>query len=384
METASLEIVAGICTKNCESTIRHVLLSVDKGLSRFYPYRKCGIIVCDLSTDSTEDVVKKTKTNNPVFFLQQKGKPGKGNAVKTIFKHALEMNASTILLIDGDLLSVKPSWVRSLTEPVINGFDLTVPYYDRHKYDSVITNHVVYPFVASVYGKEIRQPIGGEFGLSSRFVKDLLEHPRFPEGFGIDIFITTCALAWNMKVVETRLGVKNHASTRSYKNFCDTLLPMFDQVVSTLFEITVHHENRIKNMKGVEKIQRFGDIEHSSLEELDIDWKFLYKKFLESYERLAKSDIFSEKTKSAFEEVVSKGDVISVDLWSSALFEGFRYYRKTRDIATVLEALKPVWMGRVSSFIRETQLMSNVDAECMIKGQVDIFLERRSMIFQDT
>ena len=371
------EIVIGVCTKNCEDTIQNVLKKVDKGLRLFFPEKESVILVSDFSEDSTEEKVKNTETVTPVIFRRQEGGPGKGNGVKTIFKFVLENGADKLALVDGDLLSIKPEWIKALIEPLEKGFDLVVPYYERHKYDSVITNHIVYPFVSCMYGKEIRQPIGGEFGLSRALVKKLIEHPKFPSGFGIDIFITTSALAENMRVVESRLGVKNHASTKGYKNFEKSLLPMFDQVVSTLFELTLHNKEKIKNVSDVEKVMRFGSINGASVNGSVIDHRELYQKFMEQLPEILESDVFSQKTKEYLKGIIDNKDVVSVDVWSDAVFDAFNYYVQTMDIERVLKGLKPVWMGRLASFVQQTKLMSNLDAECLIKGQIDVFKERK-------
>jgi len=371
------EILVGICTKNCEDTIQNVLRKVDEGLIKFFPEKKSIIMVSDLSEDLTEKRVKETETRNLVVFRRQEGGPGKGNGVKTIFRFAIESDAKFVALVDGDLTSIKPEWIKALVGPLEKGFDLVVPYYERHKYDSVITNHLVYPFVACMYGKEIRQPIGGEFGLSRKLVEKLMNHPKFPSGFGIDIFITTCALAEGMKIAESRLGVKNHASIKGYKNFENSLLPMFDQVVSTLFELTLHHKDRIKNVSDVERVERFGNVNGMPVNGSVVNEEELYQRFLEEFPWVLESDVFSSRTKEFLKKSVGNGDMVSVDVWSDAVFDAFQYYMRTLDMEKVLRVLKPVWMGRLASFVKQTQLMSNLDAECLIKGQVDIFKERK-------
>ncbi|RLJ08983.1 MAG: hypothetical protein DRP13_01650 [Candidatus Aenigmatarchaeota archaeon] len=372
------EIVVGICTKNCEDTIQNVLKNVDEGLRGFFPEKNSVILVSDFSEDSTEKMVKKTKTVTPVVFRRQEGGPGKGNGVKTIFKFVLKSEANKLALIDGDLLSIKPEWIKALIEPLEKGFELVVPYYKRHKYDSVITNHVLYPFVACMYGKEIRQPVGGEFALSRRLVEKLIKHPKFPSGFGIDIFITTSALADNMRVAESTLGVKNHASTQGYKNFEKSLLPMFDQVVSTLFELTLYNKEKIKNISDIEKVTRFGNIDDIPVNESVIDHKELYQKFLEETPKILNSNVFSQKTKEHLKEIINNKEMVSVNVWCDALFDAFDYYVKTLDIESVLRSLRLVWMGRLASFVQQTQFMNNSDAECLIKGQIDIFKERKA------
>jgi hypothetical protein len=51
--------------------------------------------------------------------------------------------------------------------------DYIAPYYLRHKYDGTITNGIIYPMTRTLYGKSVRQPIGGEFGFSGSLATTL-------------------------------------------------------------------------------------------------------------------------------------------------------------------------------------------------------------------
>jgi glycosyltransferase involved in cell wall biosynthesis len=324
------EIAVGVCTKNCEGTIQNVIEKVDEGLSRFYQGRRCIIIVSDLSADATEERVSKTKTRAPVFFTRQDGGPGKGNGIKTVFRLADRAGAGMVALVDGDLTSIKPEWIKALLEPVHQGYDLAVPFYHRHKYDAIITNHIMYPFVTSLYGTEIRQPIGGEFGLSMSLIKKLLRHPKFPEGFGIDIFITTTALAEKMRVAETTLGVKSHTSTETYIDFSKLLVPMFNQVVSTLFDLTLYNRDKIRDVKNVKKVKRFEFISDKHIKESNVDRNMLFRIFQRDYERMMESDVLSEETKSQISGVISGsvGRSISRRFWKNTLKDIVNYSRE--------------------------------------------------------
>jgi hypothetical protein len=438
MKIPNADILIGICTKNCQDTIQNVIEKVDRGLSEIYPDRKCIIVISDLSDDKTKEKVYGTQTSNEVFFTRQDGGPGKGNGIKTVFRLADDAGARIVALVDGDLTSIGPGWINSLTEPIENGFDLAVPYYERHKYDSVITNHVIYPFVTSVYGTEIRQPIGGEFGLSIDLVRKLMTHPRFPEGFGIDIFITTSALVEGMKVAETALGVKSHASTKEYSDFEKLLVPMFNQVVKTLFDLTLYNKEKIRNVSDIKNVKRFGEIRGGSVAESVVDRKVLFRMFLRDFDTLMNSDILSEETKKEIRNVVSKssgkkiskgfwknsmkdmisylhdrmykrgdramrpdilseetkkeirefiygesGQIISVDTWVNTVFDAFQKYKNPAKRKDAIDVLRTVWIGRFSSFVRQTRFMDTKDAECMIKGQIDVFNKKKGMMLQN-
>jgi hypothetical protein len=432
MKIPKSEIVIGVCTKDCERTIADVLRKVDSGLREFYSSRKCLVIVSDLSSDSTEEKARQSGISTPMVFTRQDGGPGKGNGVKTIFRLAHESGARMVALVDGDLTSIRKEWIRALIEPLDRGYDLAVPFYYRHKYDAIITNHVIYPFVASLYGTDIRQPIGGEFGLSGKLVKKLMEHPMFPEGFGIDIFITTTALAEGLKVAETTLGVKSHTSTETYIDFSKLLVPMFNQVVTTLFDLTLFNKSKLSLRKETARVKRFDFIDDKEVSESSVDRNMLFRIFYNDYEKMMSSDILSERTKQQIREVISgsvgkrvsrgfwkntvrdvvryshdrvkkrkdramrpdilseetkseirnfiygeKAQIISVDTWSNAIFDVLGKYSDQKRRKEAIDVLRAVWMGRFSSYVRQTRFMDTSDAECYIRGQVAVFNEKK-------
>ncbi|MCD5408821.1 glycosyltransferase, partial [Candidatus Bipolaricaulota bacterium] len=159
-----VDLVVGICTKNCASTVARVLKAVDEGLTHFFGGHGALIVVSGgFSTDGTREVAAATPTQVEVVVLTQRGGPGKGVGVRTVLEEAQNRDARAVALVDGDLTSIRPEWLKLLLEPILAGAELVVPLYLRHPHDGVITNHVVYPLVNVLFGLGVRQPIGGEF-----------------------------------------------------------------------------------------------------------------------------------------------------------------------------------------------------------------------------
>ena len=97
------------------------------------------------------------------------GVGGKGAALRTIFEIAAALEVQALVVVDSDLRSIVPEWIELLAGPILKGgYDYTTPLYARYKYDGTITNTVTYPLTRALYGHRIRQPIGGDFGVSRR------------------------------------------------------------------------------------------------------------------------------------------------------------------------------------------------------------------------
>ena len=379
------ELVVGVCTKNCASTIQRVLAAVDEGLARFFPTRKSLIVVSDgFSTDGTRELAAEVSTRAGKLVLTQRGGPGKGVGVRTILQVAEEKQARAIALVDGDLLSLKPDWVRLLLQPILGGAELVVPLYLRHPHDGVITNHVVYPLVNVLFGLGVRQPIGGEFALSGKLAGRLLEDPLFPDKFGIDIFITVVGAVEGGRVVEAALGVKEHESTKQYADPEALLVPMFHQVAGTLFRLVHHFRDHVKRVRKVQAVPRVGELPPFEPSPVPVDEGRLLLRFRSLVEeRIAGKDTFLGPLAERVEQL-SRMPLSSlkfpVSLWAEALYRAIGAFpRSPEDTLCVLE---PLWQGRYLAFVRETKGLTVPEAESRICGQVSEFWKLRSLLEQ--
>ena len=384
MSTDSLDIIVGICTKNCADTVAGVLKTVDRGLAQFFPSKRILIVVSDgFSTDATQEKVQETKTAIEVMFTPQTGGLGKGNGVRTILEIARDHGAAAVALVDGDLTSIEPDWVKKLAGPILEGKDLVVPYYLRHHYDGVITNQIAYPLTNVLFGVGVRQPIGGEYGISARLLERLLQHELFPEKFGIDIFITLVATSEQMEIAEAVLGVKEHESTKQYADPDKLLVPMFYQVVGTLFRLINHYHDYIKTVYEIRPVERLGEMPDKRPGAITVDQADLLRRFKEKYaELMGENAAFLGDLREDLDRIAScelDGYSFPLPLWVKAVYLAIDAFSVTEDLK-ILDVLRVLWQGRFLSLVRETEAMSAEEAEAYIRGQLAIFEEQRSIL----
>jgi len=210
-----VDIIVGIPSYNEADNIDYVVKQVDKGLSKYYPKLKSLIINVDNnSPDGTKKVFENTKTKSKKLYITTRpGIAGKGYNFFNLFKVAKELDAKLIIVVDADLKSITPMWIRDLGEPILKEkYDFITPIYARHEYDGSITNHICYPLFYGLLGKNIRQPIGGDFSMSGDLVKYLMQQKWIvtTKKYGIDIFLTSHAIFGNFKIGQTNLGAKIH------------------------------------------------------------------------------------------------------------------------------------------------------------------------------
>jgi glycosyltransferase involved in cell wall biosynthesis len=166
-EIQSAEIIVGIPSYNEADCIAFPTDVASRGLLKYFPHKKSVIINVDNhSPDGTKDVFLNTPTKVPkVYISTPPGIKGKGNNFLNLFKAAVELRAEAIIVVDADLKSITPSWIRYLGEPLMGRFDYVTPIYARHKYDGTITNHIAYPLLRTRWRFWVLRKIGPGFSI---------------------------------------------------------------------------------------------------------------------------------------------------------------------------------------------------------------------------
>ena len=270
------DIMVGIPSYRNAATIGHVVRAAQAGLVQYFPDLRPVLVNADAgSPDGTQRVVVETEppgyveqillvhpTNRlarvSLTYPEVDGVGGKGAALRTLFEMAAALEVEALVVVDSDLRSIVPEWIELLAGPIVKGgYDFVTPLYSRHKYDGTITNTVTYPVTRALYGHRIRQPIGGDFGVSGDLIRYYLAQDNWTEDvsrFGIDIWMSTMALTGGFAVCQTRLGAKIHDP----KDPGSDLGPMFRQVVGTLISMARDNADRWLTITGSHEVPAYG------------------------------------------------------------------------------------------------------------------------------
>ncbi len=366
------DVLVGIPSYNNESTIGHVIESVSEGLHRHYKNLRSVIMVADGgSTDDTRDIADATHIRpwQEKLVTIYRGPAGKGTALRSIFETADRLSVKACMVVDSDLRSITGDWVEHLLEPVINhDYDFVAPIYCRYKYDGTITNNVVYYLTRALYGKRIRQPIGGDFAFSRRCASFYMSQDVWETDiakFGVDIWMTTSAIVNNFKTCQSHLGVKIHDA----KDPAVHLAPMYRQVVTTLFVLMEQYQDFWKKVKGSEPTEIFGLDPGIEPEPIKVDLKLLVRKFKFGYRYFGVlwKKIFSEKVYKEIQRAskMSAEDFsMDIETWARILFEiASTFHKWKHNRYKLVELSTPLYYARVASFVNKTKQMTCKEAE---------------------
>ena len=384
-ETKPVDVLVGVLCKDVEATVLNVLNVINEGLYRYFPDYKKAIVICDgNSSDKTREAIDLFQPYNSIdkIVTTDITSGGKGAGVMTIFEMAHEADAKSVVLMDGDLLSIKPGWIESIANPIVYGrADLTVPYYIRDKNDGVITNNLIYPFTRALYGIDIRQPIAGEYALSKNLYELLREHPLFPPDFGIDIFILTVAAAEGMYVKEGLFSLKIHESTMHYLEPEKFLIPMFRKVTGSMFELAKYYEDywRCKPARWHTKLYRECFSPKPIPVRINIpEMKKSFETEFESTKNTMKQ-FLPDEIVTKLDDIVNNNENFDSELWVKIVYHYAAAYKKVTndsDKYQLLDSLKTLWIGRFVNYANEVEGMDINEAERVIQEQAKVFEEK--------
>ncbi len=381
------DILVGIPSYNNARTIGHVVRAVQAGLAKYFPDRKAAIVDSDGgSTDGTMEIAHNAVIEDfqsillhhrsaPVFkmAIPYHGVPGKGSAFRTIFEIAAALNVKACAVVDSDLRSIAPEWIELLLKPVLlEGFDYVAPLYHRHKYDGTITNSIVYPLTRALYGKRVRQPIGGDFGFSGRLANHYLTKDVWRTDvarYGIDVWMTTEAIANGFRTAQAFLGAKIHDP----KDPAADLSSMLYQVVGSTFGLMEAYHDVWKAVRGSEQVPTFGFQYEVGLEHVNVDVGRMLRLFREGMRNLGEIWI----------NVIGGGDFGEIEAMSVRSDEEFRfppglwtrivydyalaYHKKRLPAEHLLKSLTPLYLGKTASFVMEVRDRGQKEAEFEIE-----------------
>jgi hypothetical protein len=421
------DIMVGIPSFKNAATIGYVVRAAQAGLVQYFPDFRPVLVNSDAgSPDGTQRVVIDTE---PPDYIEQillvrptnrlarvsltypeiDGVGGKGAALRTIFEIAAALEVQALVVVDSDLRSIVPEWIELLAGPIVKGgYDYVAPLYARYKYDGTITNTVTYPLTRALYGHRIRQPIGGDFGVSGDLVRHYLELDDWTDDiskFGIDIWMTTSAMTGGFAVCQARLGAKIHDP----KDPGSDLGPMFRQVVGTILRLAAAHPDHWLNIRGSHDVPAYGFERIIDPPPLEVNTIRLLSEFhqgsltlADTWRRMfapanaetvlvlakeagklvdsarAKLGIGGDGT-SGTASTAEMADALAAfhfpdDVWARLVYDLVIDARSAEPpIESLVAALVPVYFGRVGSFVIENRSVTTDQAEERVERQARAF-----------
>jgi hypothetical protein len=363
-----VDIVVGVPTFNHAETVAATVQAAEEGLARAFPRERTVIMTADGgSRDGTPDMVRamagarrgagSLRTRHVISGMYS-GIPDKGSALRLIFAAADLLQARAIVMLDADVTSLSPSWIGGLAAPVARqSFDIVTPLYDRHPLEAPLLSQLVRPLLRATYGRDVQEPLVGEFGCSGRFAAACLARDAPGGGFsrpGVEIWLMTTALAGGFTPGQAFLGPRMLATTQTPRPGLSTIFP---QYVGTLFASLGEHTGWLRTT-GSERVPVIGDVGNRTAPAPAMDPVSLGASFGQDVkamrsilESILAPDTFAPLWRMA-DSPGPDGLHYDAELWVATVYDFLgAHHAGVMDRAHVTQALMPLYLGRLASFL---------------------------------
>ncbi len=382
-----VDILVGVPTLNNQATIARVISALRIGLVKYFPRERVALVNVDGgSNDGTPEIVVGTATPDfrsyltssplrtmPTLTTSYNAMQGKGRALQAVLAASELLRAKACAIVSPDLESLTPEWIEALTRPIYReGFDLIAPIYQRHRFDGLLISHIFSPTVAAAYGCEIEEPLGGELAFSGRLVSHYLSQNVWEQDFmqfAPEIWMVTSALVGEYRLGQAFLGPKIHSPTSANANLAITL----QQTVGALFRCLEAHQTYWITREGTRAVPAFGFQYDLELPPIRVNRKRMLNTFLQGVAELSSilEPTLAPLTLEHVREVAklgADGSWFPDELWVKTIYEfagAFHHSVINRD--HLLQALTPLYLGRINAFLSENHKASATGSRERIK-----------------
>lgn len=388
INVGEVDILVGLPTHNNAKTIGSIVQTIQSGILRGFPRERAVIINADGgSRDGTPELVTGGSIDDmrPASNLyalrtlhaistKYASSPASEVAFRTILAAAELLRAKACVVMSPESANIEPEWLSKLLRPIYrDGFDLVTPTYRRHKLEGLLITNLLYPMTRALYGFRIREAYSLEFGFSGRLGSQFLEQNVWTdgtEGSGVELRFTLAAITGRYRICQSFLGEKDHIERRAAD-----LVPALRQTVGALFSALDPDFPVWSAVAGSQPVASTGANQEVLLTPVRVNRKRLREMFSTGVAELESvfQSILSPPTLAELQRIARSGKEEEFDypaeLWVRTVYEFAASYQKSvisRD--HIIQALAPLFRGRIFTFLMENRDASANDVENNIES----------------
>jgi hypothetical protein len=182
--------------------------------------------------------------------------------------------------------------------------------------------------------------------------------------YGIDIWMTTIAVAEGFRVCQSFLGAKLHDA----KDPGADLSAMLHQVVGSVFTLMQEYRDVWWPIQETRPVELFGFRYAVGLDPIDVNLDRMLDVFRRGREELVEiwSQALQPSTLSALQQLHIDPHTFHLDphLWARVIYDfAVAHRRWPLDRAVLLRSLTPLYLARVASFVVETRDLGSSEVE---------------------
>jgi glucosylglycerate synthase len=378
-----VDILLFVPSLNNRDTIGHVMNALQLGLVKYFPRERTAVLNADGgSHDGTPQAVRESIIKDFRAFLSANplrtmhritaaydSRKGPWGAMELLLSAAELMRAKACAVVSPDLQSISPEWVESLVRPIRREeFGFVAPTYHRHKYGGLLIKNLIAPVFRAAYGFRIREPMGSEFAFSGQLASRLLESGGWQQRYcevGPAMGLMAAAIANDYRICQSFLGPRIYQSRHQEPD----LVRVFQESVGALFQGLEADHAYWANRDGSSQVPTFGFEYSVALQPVRVSRKRLLQSFRLGVEELGAilEAILAPDTLRAVQDLAKLSDgafQFPDELWVRVVYEfAASYHRSVLTRDHLLQALLPLYRGKVFSFVAETERATTAEVE---------------------
>jgi hypothetical protein len=296
------------------------------------------------------------------------------------------VGARACAIVAADVRSITPDWIDRLIRPVWEAeADYVSPRYTRDRHEVTINDMIAYPFMRMLYGRDVRQPLGGEVAMSARAWEAFLCRDVWETDvarFGIHVWMTTLAINSGWRMYQAPLGTKTH----DYKDPTVGFEPKFLQIVGTMFRLMSIYRRIWPEITSVQPVPVWGELQFLDPEPVPTTRQTLWQGFTKGVKRYRRNlnAILDEDRQSLLTELLSDDRPgFPAEEWARMVMDfGVVYNRGEGDPDKVALSLLPLYYARKATMLGGLQGKPWTAVEDTIQDQAKVFETNKSHLVE--
>jgi glucosylglycerate synthase len=365
-QAGSADLVVGFATAGSSATVGAVAAAVRAGLDAHFASQAAVVLHVDQGT-AEESVGGVAAALGPVRLVRIPVGGGRGEsmldwarAVHAVLTAGRRLEARAMVMLNADLSSTSPEWLRGLATPVLkDDFGLVLPLYRRYRYDGTLTQALVVPLVRSLFGRQLAHPIAEEFGCSAAAADAVLDQAIWDTDLGrhgLEFWLPAAIIQQGLSVGQAALGTRTVVATQPPAPLGRTV----GRVAGALFDLAELTEPYWLDVRGSEPVVSFGVPPELLPDGPVVDAERMQVGFVQGVR-----DLFPIWERILAPETL--GEVLELSdrplerfrfpdrLWTRVVYDFLLAYRaRVVYRSHAVQSLAPLYLGRAASVILET------------------------------
>jgi hypothetical protein len=366
------------------------IANVREAILGFEPPDSAAVIYPDYLDAGTTSTDPRWRLMPSAHLTFDPAMPGQSltEAFRTIFETARALGVDALAVIASDPSTVTAEWAAGLLIPAIQGhFDLVAPCYARNPYEGLINRAIIYPLTRALYGKQVRNPLGPDFGLSRRLlerVMPLVTSAAVRNRLHPLASLTAEAVTAGMNVCQSHLGVRIYNAPDAAD-----LSGLLVQVLNPLFADVERYAPLWQRVRGSQPVAEYGQPLYLRNEDNGIDVSRLFESFQigtrnlrEVWSLVLPPSTLVELAKMA--RLPAQTFSLPDEMWARIVYDfalAWRVRAINRD--HLLRAMTPLYLGWIASYAKDVEhrdpefVEQRLEASCLAWEKAKNYLVSR-------